>query len=223
MIPPAPLYTAESVGISSAPLKPAGAAVPPPGVDAAPPWTDPHKDDDVKPVGASQCQPHMMQPNNSFSVLHRTQELHPRSCPRRRKCRGSQPCWTQHSPTAVHWTLYCHLALLTPIEEGCSEAKYVHPAMQGRTSMLRPQKICGSGFSSTPWPATWSQMAADLRWQPCLLKELTPSLPSCLTFAPQSMHTTGAFALLAASIGWTCICSVHAVGASCLSKHGDRV
>ncbi len=53
VIPPAPLYTAESVGISSAPLKPSGAAVPPPGVDAAPPWTDPHKDDSVKPVGES--------------------------------------------------------------------------------------------------------------------------------------------------------------------------
>ena len=51
VIPPAPLYTAESVGISSAPLKPTRAAVPPPGVDAPAPWADTHSEDKVQPVG----------------------------------------------------------------------------------------------------------------------------------------------------------------------------
>ena len=53
VIPPAPLYTAESVGISSAPLKPTRAAVPPPGVDAPAPWADTHSEDKVQPVGES--------------------------------------------------------------------------------------------------------------------------------------------------------------------------
>ena len=51
VIPPAPLYTAASVGVASAPSKPSRAAVPPPGVEAAPPWTDPHKEEKVQPVG----------------------------------------------------------------------------------------------------------------------------------------------------------------------------
>lgn len=55
VIPPAPLYMAASVGVASAAAKPSRAAVPPPGVEAAPPWTDPHKDDQPGPVGK---QPH---------------------------------------------------------------------------------------------------------------------------------------------------------------------
>ena len=88
MIPPAPLYTAESVGISSAPLKASGAAVPPPGVDAAPPWTDPHKDDSVKPVGKSQCRPqscsitHALNSTEQLSEFasHVTSQYNPRLC-----------------------------------------------------------------------------------------------------------------------------------------------
>ena len=71
VIPPAPLYPAESVGISSAPLKPSGAAVPPPGVDAAPPWTEPHRDGKIEPVGELPCH-HQTYFTccNSFSSLH---------------------------------------------------------------------------------------------------------------------------------------------------------
>lgn len=54
VIPSAPLYTAASVGVSAAPLKPTRAAVPPPGTEAAPPWTDPHRDDKLEPVGGQQ-------------------------------------------------------------------------------------------------------------------------------------------------------------------------
>ena len=145
----------------------------------------------------------------SFPVLHCTQHLHRGEGSRQRKCRGNQLC--------LDAAVISHSALdLTAIgtvhtSERVAYKTRVHSAMQGRILMLKPRKICGSGFSSTPWPATWSQMAADLRWQPCLLKELTPSSPSCSTFAPQSMHTTGVIALTAAFIWWSCNCSVFSI------------
>lgn len=59
-VPPVPLYSASTAGAGSmaasggvTPGKGTGAAVPPPGVEAAPPWVaPPHGDDKIEGVGA---------------------------------------------------------------------------------------------------------------------------------------------------------------------------
>lgn len=63
-IPPVALYTAASVaaGGKAVPVpKAAGAAVPPPGIEAAPPWKASHADDAVDSVG--------MTPASNFIIL----------------------------------------------------------------------------------------------------------------------------------------------------------
>jgi hypothetical protein len=61
-IPPVPLHTAASVaaGSKGIPLpKAAGAAVPPPGVEAAPPWKAPQSEDQLEGIGATHALMHL--------------------------------------------------------------------------------------------------------------------------------------------------------------------